>query len=104
MPTASDPCVYVQDEAGELFFVTIYVDDIILGGSSEDRMKEVKQELSKQFEMTDLGTLHYFLGVKVVQDLTAGHSGLANLPTRRRSSSDTEWMNANRSAHQPILK
>ena len=72
MPTASDPCVYVQDEAGELFFVAIYVDDIILGGRSEDRMKEVKQELSKQFEMTDLGTLHYFLGVKVVQDLPAG--------------------------------
>ena len=68
-PTSGDPCLYVHSRSGgEIFIVAVYVDDLILGGNSEAKMNEVKQELSLKFEMKDLGTLHFFLGVKVVQD------------------------------------
>ena len=33
---------------------------------------EVKKELSKTFEMKDIGPLHHFLGVKNIQDLITG--------------------------------
>ena len=51
-----------------VFLIAVYVDDIVLGGRNEAKMKAVKEELSEKFKMKDLGTLHYFLGVKVVQD------------------------------------
>ena len=69
----SDPCLYVEsDSEGEMFIVAVYVDDIILGGKSESKLMEVKKELSKTFEMKDLGPLHHFLGVKIIQDSITG--------------------------------
>ena len=71
--TSSDPCLYVQsDSEGVMFLVAVYVDDIILGGRSEAKMNAVKKELSHTFEMKDLGLLHHFLGVKVIQDPDTG--------------------------------
>ena len=36
------------------------------------KLKAVKRELSERFEMKDLGQLHHFLGVKIVQDWFTG--------------------------------
>ncbi len=66
----SDPCVY-RDSGGEIFFIGVYVDDIILAGESEKRMKEVKDTLTKKFDIKDMGQLHYFLGMKIQLDKTA---------------------------------
>ena len=63
----SDPCLYIASE-GELFLIAVYVDDIVLAGSSDVRMKEVQQALQQKFQVKDLGELHYFLGVKFVQN------------------------------------
>ena len=65
--TSSDPCLYVSSE-GELFIIAVYVDDILLAGKSDKRTKEVKRALSAQFEVKDLGDLHYLLGVAVNQN------------------------------------
>ena len=71
--TSSDPCLYVYvNSEGVMFLVAVYVDDIVLGGRSEAEMNAVKEELSQKFEMKDLGPLHHFLGVKVIQDQLAG--------------------------------
>ena len=69
--TASDPCLYVHaDLEREMFVVAVYVNDIILGGKNESILHhhQVKEELSKKFDMKDLGPLHHFLGVTVIQD------------------------------------
>ena len=53
--TTIDPCLYVySDSEGELLFVAIYIDDIILGGRIEAKLNEMKYELSQKFEMKDL--------------------------------------------------
>ena len=64
----SDPCIYRSDEGGEIFYLGVYVDDIILAGRSEDQVKEVKAALSQKFEIKDMGKLHHFLGISVVQN------------------------------------
>ena len=72
-PAAGDPCLYSLTEPGnEIFVVAVYVDDLILGGRSESKMSEIKRELSGKFKMKDLESLHYFLGVRVVQDPLIG--------------------------------
>ena len=47
----------------------LYVDDLIITRSSISMIQSVQQALREQFEMTDLGLLHYFLGLQVVQSL-----------------------------------
>ena len=41
-----------------------YVDDLFLTGE-EELISETKKQLSSEFEMKDLGLMHYFLGLEV---------------------------------------
>ena len=66
--TTSDPCLYVSME-GEPFIIAVCVNDILLAGKTDQKIKEVKSALSSQFTVKDMGKLEYFLGVNVVQDL-----------------------------------
>ena len=50
-----------------MFYMGVYVDDIILAGKSESMMKKVKADISRKFDTKDLGKLSYFLGTKVLQ-------------------------------------
>jgi Reverse transcriptase (RNA-dependent DNA polymerase) len=43
----------------------VYVDDIVLNGNDTVQMKRIKSSLATEFEMKDLGPLHYFLGTEV---------------------------------------
>jgi hypothetical protein len=46
-------------------FLLVYVDDIILVSSSSTAASRLVQNLQSEFEVKDLGPLHYFLGIKV---------------------------------------
>ena len=65
--TKSDPCIYVSG-GEDTFYIGVYVDDMILAGKDEAKMKRVKEELSSRFDIKDLGKLSYFLGMSIVQD------------------------------------
>ena len=65
--STSDPCIYV-DAGGDVFYIGVYVDDIVLAGRTDNRIKEVKTALSRKFDIKDMGKLHHFLGMTVVQD------------------------------------
>ena len=47
--------------------VLIYVDDLVLTGSSNEVVQEFKSYLSTCFHMKDLGKLKYFLGIEVAR-------------------------------------
>ena len=64
--STSDPCIYVGLD-GEMI-VGVYVDDIIIAGKGEKLVKDFKLALGERFDVKDLGRLHYFLGMKIVQD------------------------------------
>ena len=65
------PCLYIASE-GELFIIGVCVDDVVLAGKSYRRMVEVNKALSKQFKCKDMGELHYFLGMKIIQNHKSG--------------------------------
>ena len=48
------------------------VDNKILAGRTSERTQEVKDKLSKHFEIKDVGRLHHFLGVTIEQDEESG--------------------------------
>ncbi|XP_047331723.1 uncharacterized mitochondrial protein AtMg00810-like [Impatiens glandulifera] len=47
--------------------VTLYVDDLIFTRSNTKLIEEFKEVMKKEFEMTDLGLMKYFLGLEVKQ-------------------------------------
>jgi hypothetical protein len=49
---------------GNLLIIVLYVDDLILIGD-EQLILSCKEDLAKEFEMKDLGLLHYFLGLEI---------------------------------------
>ena len=65
----ADPCIFIKrsEESDNLIVIAIYVDDLIIIASTEGEMTHVKSGLSSHFKMTDLGSLHFCLGVNMEQ-------------------------------------
>ena len=45
----------------------VYVDDIVFGATIEDRAIEFSEEMKKEFEISMMGELTFFLGLQVKQ-------------------------------------
>ncbi len=65
MKSEADLCVYVAQVGDVKFFIVVYVDDLILVCNDQNKLLQIKEELSQKFEMKDLGELHFFLGMEV---------------------------------------
>ncbi|XP_013594528.1 PREDICTED: uncharacterized mitochondrial protein AtMg00810-like [Brassica oleracea var. oleracea] len=62
-----EPSVYCKTEGGDVLIIAIYVDDLFVTGTSLKVIRQFKEEMSKKFEMSDLGKLTYYLGIEVIQ-------------------------------------
>jgi hypothetical protein len=51
-----------------LLLLVLYVDDLLITGSSTSAIAAVKRILHDGFLMMDMGLLHFFLGLKISQD------------------------------------
>lgn len=60
-----DMCLYVKRENTSRTYILLYVDDIILTGNDEREILKTKEALKEEFDITDLGNLKYFLGIKI---------------------------------------
>jgi hypothetical protein len=58
--------LYFKIMDNELVILLLYVDDLFLTGE-EKLIVECKKRLATEFEMKDLGLMHYFLGLEVWQ-------------------------------------
>lgn len=63
----ADPCVYIRGENGKLSIIGLFVDDCLIITDAEQDLKRVKQEFQSRYKMSDLGKLHYILGLEVVR-------------------------------------
>ncbi|KAJ4756551.1 polyprotein [Rhynchospora pubera] len=59
--------LYVKVKNGEMLVVALYVDDLIFTGNSGEMIEEFKKAMMREFEMTDLGLMSYFLGLEIKQ-------------------------------------
>ncbi|RVW58770.1 Retrovirus-related Pol polyprotein from transposon TNT 1-94 [Vitis vinifera] len=58
-------------------FLVLYVDDILLATNDKGLLHEVKQFLSKNFDMKDMGEASYVIGIKIHRDRFKGILGLS---------------------------
>ncbi|SMQ52987.1 unnamed protein product [Zymoseptoria tritici ST99CH_3D7] len=49
-------------------FIVVYVNDLLIVGPLKKEISNIKAQLSKRFEMSDLGPYAYYLGITVRRD------------------------------------
>ncbi|GJZ17380.1 retrovirus-related pol polyprotein from transposon TNT 1-94 [Tanacetum coccineum] len=62
----------IRKNEGNVLFVPLYVDDLIFIWNNKQMIKDFKELMTQEFEMTYLGMMNYFLGLEVIQ----GESGI----------------------------
>ena len=69
-----DQAVYHKSDAAarELMVLAVHVDDCTIAASERKLVDDFKARLSKHVEVTDLGELHWMLGIEVKRDREAG--------------------------------
>lgn len=67
-----------------------YMDDLIFGSNNDEMSHKFGQEMSKEFEMSMIGQLSFFLGLQVTQ--TNARMFIAQ-STSSRCLSDLGWKN-----------
>jgi hypothetical protein len=61
----SDTSLFVLQCTEGIAFLLLYVDDIVLTASSTRLLNRIIASLRSEFAMTDMGILHYFLGIAI---------------------------------------
>uniref|UniRef100_A0AAV1T6J6 Reverse transcriptase Ty1/copia-type domain-containing protein n=1 Tax=Peronospora matthiolae TaxID=2874970 RepID=A0AAV1T6J6_9STRA len=74
-----DPCLYIRIVEGQCVLLLVYVDDMLITGSSCELIARNNTDLKTQFEMTDSGKCAFVLEI----DLLDGADGSVTLCQRR---------------------
>ena len=67
-PSAADPGVFLAHIKDHVLILVVHVDDCTLTGSSGKLVAAYKVKLDKKFPLTDLGAIHFLLGIQVTRD------------------------------------
>ena len=61
----SDHTLFLKYNREKIIVLIVYVDDIIVTGNDPEEKVALQDHLAQEFEMKDLGSLKYFLGIEV---------------------------------------
>ncbi|RVW85315.1 Retrovirus-related Pol polyprotein from transposon TNT 1-94 [Vitis vinifera] len=82
-----DSCVYFKTlPDGSFIYLLLYVDDMLIAAKNRAEINKLKQLLSSEFEMKDLGAAKKILGMEIWRDRDAG---LFTLPS---TDEEVEYM------------
>lgn len=65
--TCFDSSLFYWHTSSSLLFMLIYIDDIVVTGSSTSEIQGLIDRLSLEFKLKDTGKLQYFLGMKFLK-------------------------------------
>jgi len=60
-----DTSLFILSDGTNIFYLLVYVDDILFTGSNSIMLHHLIQLLGSEFKLHDLGVVHYFLGIEV---------------------------------------
>jgi len=63
-----DYTIFYRHSGRKILVLAVYVDDIIITSDDEREIIRLKENLSKEFEVKDLGQLRYFLGIEIARN------------------------------------
>ena len=72
-PTVSDPCVYTKGQDASYTMLTLFVDDLLITGPSDETVNnKAKYMFMSTFAMSDLGKVTQILGIEINRNRKAG--------------------------------
>jgi hypothetical protein len=60
-----DKTLFLLRQGDDILIVQVYVDGIVFGGSSHSSVARFADDMSKEFEMSMMGQLQFFLGLQI---------------------------------------
>lgn len=72
-----DSCLYTKCTDSNQIYLLLYVDDVLIFGSNDALVNQVKNVLNKEFKMKDLGFVTDYLGITIKQNLDTGETELS---------------------------
>ena len=61
----------------QFIILVLYVDDILFTANDKGMLRDVKEFLSKNFEMKDMDEASYVIGIEIFRDRSHGVLGLS---------------------------
>ncbi|GAA0145667.1 transmembrane signal receptor [Lithospermum erythrorhizon] len=94
-----DHYLFILDRPDCFMVLVVYVDDILLASSSEEKIRRVKDFLHDKFIIKDLGVAKYFLGIKIARAFTGMYitqrkyitDNITNLSTAAATLFVSDW-------------
>lgn len=68
----NDYGLYTKRQQGEMIYLILFVDDLLICGKNRGVIEEVKTQLSNKFSMKDLGEVKTYLGINIDYDYKEG--------------------------------
>jgi hypothetical protein len=62
-----DKTLFLLRQGADILIVQVYVDDIVFGGSSHSLVERFAEDMSKEFKMSMMGELQFFIGLQMKQ-------------------------------------
>ncbi|CAM8984877.1 unnamed protein product [Rhodiola kirilowii] len=66
----NDYSLFTLQSGSDFIILLVYVDDVVLTGTSISLIESIKSFIHEKFRIKDLGTLKYFLGLEVARNST----------------------------------
>ena len=64
----NDPCLCTCHMSSGIVLVALYVDDLLIAGSSSTEVQSIKSKLSHRFKMKNMGEAKVILGIEISRD------------------------------------
>ena len=64
----NDPCLYFGDIYGKVYYIIVYVDDLILACYTREQINYIQSKLSENFALQNLGDIKQYLGIEIPKD------------------------------------
>ncbi|KAL2933741.1 Retrovirus-related Pol polyprotein from transposon TNT 1-94, partial [Bienertia sinuspersici] len=65
LQSKTDYSMFIHEDHSSITVELVYVDNLLIAGNDEDHITKVKEFLSSNFYMKDLGAIRYFLGIEI---------------------------------------
>jgi hypothetical protein len=62
-----DQTLLLLRQGRDILIVQVYMDDVVFGGSSNSLVARFAEDMSREFEMSMMGELPFFLGIQIKQ-------------------------------------
>ncbi|RVW43523.1 Retrovirus-related Pol polyprotein from transposon TNT 1-94 [Vitis vinifera] len=87
-----DQCIYLKVSGSRVCFLVLYMNDILLVTNDKGLLHEVKQFLSKNFDMKDMGETSYVIAIKIHRDRFQVKDNMFNLNQCPKNDIEREQM------------